>query len=129
MDMIAWLEHWLATDDTKIIYVLILIAISNIIDFSMGWINAKFNPEVEFSSSVAILGIARKIILFILLVVFIPFALLLPDTLGIGALYVLYLGYLASEFISILNHLKMTNDNKSTEVFYDFIEKFFKGGK
>ncbi|PID15756.1 hypothetical protein CSV63_07490 [Sporosarcina sp. P34] len=128
--MIDWLNRFLETDNTKLIYLLALIMGANIIDFTLGWINAKFNKQVDFSSSRAIFGIARKMLLLILCVYFIPVALLVPEPIGISALYVLYAGYLLSEINSILNHLKLTDDDKSTDVFIDFINTVFKkGGK
>lgn len=126
MGMIEWLTSFLDTDNTKLIYLLSLIGVANIIDFSMGWVNAKFNENVAFSSSKAIFGIARKMFLLILCVYFIPVALLVPEPIGISALYVLYIGYLLSEINSILNHLKLTDDDKSTDMFAGFISNLFK---
>lgn len=126
MDMINWLNEWLQKDDTKIIYLLILILVANVIDFMLGWINAKFNSNVAFSSSRAIFGIARKMAMFMLCVFFIPVSLLIPPPIGIGALYVLFIGYLLSEINSILSHLKMGNDDKTTDLFSDFIKKIFR---
>jgi toxin secretion/phage lysis holin len=127
--MIQWLGNWLSTDNTKLIYILSLILIANMIDFLIGWVNAKFNKSVPFSSSKAIYGIARKIVLFILLIFFIPVALLVPEPIGISALYVLYIGYLLSELNSILSHLKISEDDKSTDRFIDFVNVIFKGGR
>jgi toxin secretion/phage lysis holin len=73
LDMFHYMQRWLENDNTKVIYVLVLILISNMIDFVAGWINAKFNPNVPFSSSKAIFGIARKMIMFILCVLFVPY--------------------------------------------------------
>lgn len=129
MAMIEWLNHWLSTDNTKLIYVISLILIANVLDFTIGWVNAKFNGEVAFSSSKAIYGIARKMFVFILLIFFIPFSLLVPEPIGISALYVLYFGYLASEVTSILNHLKIGDDDKSNDMFLEFINRVLKGGK
>lgn len=131
MDMINWLSSFLESDNTKLIYLLTLIAGANIIDLSLGWINAKFNKKVDFSSSRAIFGIARKMFLLILCVYFIPVALLVPEPIGIGALYVLYGFYLFSELNSILNHLKLTDDDKTTDMFADFVKRIFnaKGDK
>lgn len=126
MGMIEWLTRFLESDNTKLIYLLALIGVANIIDFTMGWINAKFNKNVAFSSSKAIFGIARKMLLLILCVYFIPVALLVPEPIGISALYVLYIGYLLSEINSILNHLKLADDDKSTDMFADFIGNLFK---
>lgn len=128
IEMFSYLKQWLADDDSKVLYILSLILIANIIDFILGFINAKFNENVQFKSSKAIYGIARKMTLFILCVYFIPVALLIPEPLDIGALYVLYLGYLVSEINSILSHLRISSDGKSdqTEFFIDFIQKLLK---
>lgn len=125
MDMIEWLESFLQNDNTKLIYILVLIMIANILDFVLGWGIARLNPEIQFSSSRAVYGIARKIILFILLILFIPFSLLLPNNLGIGSLYVLYMGYLGTELFSVLKHLGINIDSKDG-FFYDFLDKAFK---
>jgi len=129
--MIEWLSRFLETDNTKLIYILSLIMGANVIDFTVGWVNAKLNPKVDFSSSKAIFGIARKLLLFVLLVYSIPVALLMPEPLGISALYVLYLGYLASEINSVLHHFKLVDDDKSTDLFIDFFKNIFdkKGDK
>lgn len=125
MSMINWLNYWLQNDSTKIIYLLSLILIANLIDFTIGWVNAKFNSDVTFSSSIAIYGIVRKMVVFIVCVFFIPVSLLIPAPIGIGALYVLFTGYLLSELNSILSHLKLTKDDKTTELFADFLSKIF----
>jgi toxin secretion/phage lysis holin len=125
MDMFHYLQKWLDNDNTKVIYFLVLILIANMIDFSIGWINAKFNSSVAFSSSKAIYGIARKMIMFILCVFFVPISLLVPYPVGIASLYVLFTGYLLSEINSILSHLKLSEDDKSTDKFSDFIKKLF----
>lgn len=126
--MIDWLSKWLMTDDTKLIYLLTMILCANVIDFTIGWVNAKFNKNVAFSSGTAIYGILRKIIMFMLLVFFIPVALLVPTPVGISALYVLFSGYLLSEITSILGHLKISEDDKDTDKFIDFINTIFKNG-
>jgi toxin secretion/phage lysis holin len=123
--MFNYMQRWLENDNTKVIYFLVLILIANMIDFLLGWINAKFNNKVSFSSSRAIYGIARKMVMFILCVFFIPVSLLVPYPVGIGALYVLFTGYLLSEINSILSHLKLSDDDKSVDHFSDFIKKLF----
>lgn len=125
MDILKWLANWLENDNTKVFYLLALILMANILDFILGWVNAKFNQEVTFSSSKAILGITRKLLIFIVLVYFIPVSMLAPEPIGITAIYVLFFGYLASELNSILSHLNLTNDHKRNEVFADFISKIF----
>lgn len=125
MDMINFLQKYLHDDSTKIIYILSLILGANIIDFTVGWINAKFNEKVQFSSTKATFGIARKLMLFVLLVYTIPVALLVPEPLGISALYVLYSGYLFSEINSILNHFKLAEDDKTVDPFINFFKRIF----
>lgn len=124
MGLIDWLEIYLQNDDTKLIYILALILIANILDFLMGWLKAKILPEQKFSSARATFGIARKIILFILLVLFIPFSLLLPDIIGLSALYVLYMGYLVTELFSILGHLNIETDHQ-IGLFYKYLNKYY----
>lgn len=126
--MIEYLQRFLESDSTKLIYILALILSANMIDFTIGWLNAKFNPKVKFSSAKAIFGIARKLILFIVLVYAIPVALLMPEPLGVSALYVLYGGYLFSEINSILNHFKLTDDDKSMDPFIDFFKGLLRRG-
>ena len=125
MQMIEWLSRFLETDNTKLIYILALIMGANMIDFTVGWINAKLNPKIKFSSAKAIYGIARKLLLFILLVYSIPVALLMPEPLGISALYVLYIGYLVSEINSVLNHFKLADDDKTMDPFINFFKSIF----
>ena len=125
MQMIEFLRCYLESDNTKLIYFLALILGASIMDFVVGWVNAKFNPKVKFSSSKAIIGISRKLLLFALLVYSIPVALLMPKPLGISALYVMYTGYLASEINSILHHFKLADDDKIVDPFIDFFKSFF----
>lgn len=126
MDMFHYMQRWLENDNTKVIYLLVLILIANMIDFIAGWINAKFNPKVPFSSSKAIYGIARKMLMFILCVFFVPISLLVPYPVGIASLYVFLIGYLISELNSILSHLRLSEDDKSVDHFSDFIKRLFK---
>ena len=125
MDMFHYMQKWLDNDNTKVIYFLVLILIANMIDFLLGWINAKFNKNVSFSSSRAIYGIARKMVMFILCVFFVPVSMLVPYPVGIASLYVLFTGYLLSEINSILSHLKISDDDKSVDKFTEFVRKIF----
>lgn len=127
--MINWLNVWLTEDNTKLLYLLTLILIANILDFVFGVINAKFNKNVPFSSKKAKNGLFVKIGYFILLVYVIPVALLLPEGIGVSALYVLYVGYLVIELNSLFAHFRLTEDDKRNELFIDFINRIFaKGG-
>lgn len=127
--MINWLSVWLSEDNTKLLYLLTLILIANILDFIFGVINAKFNENVPFSSKKAKNGLFVKIGYFILLVYVIPVALLLPEGIGVAALYALYIGYLVIELNSLFAHFRLTEDDKRNELFIDFINRIFaKGG-
>lgn len=128
-EWVEMLNKLLSEDETKIIYVLTLILIANVFDFTLGWTNAKFNVGVTFSTSKAIMGLTRKIALFMLLIFFVPVALLVPYPIGISALYVLYLGYLVSEINSILNHLSLADDDKDINNFKNFIVSIFERDK
>lgn len=125
--MISWLQNWLLLDDTKIIYLLSLIFIASTFDLVVGWVNARFNPDVVFSSTKSGLGVAKKIIIFMLLVYFVPVAMLVPDPIGLSALYVLYTAYLLGEINSIFSHLGLTKDDKQGKLFIDFIQKLTNG--
>ena len=118
------LKNYLENDNTKILYILTLVLIATVLDFLLGIINAKFNENISFRSTKAIMGILRKIVSFILLIYFIPVSLLVPDPVGVSSVYVLLFGYLFSEINSILSHLKLSNDGKD-EVFADFIKTIF----
>ena len=125
MDVLQYLQSYLENDNTKMLYLLALILCANIIDFLLGYVNAKMNPKVDFKSGKAIFGILRKVLAFIVLVYFIPVSLLAPEPIGITAIYVLLGGYLLSELNSILSHLKMTEDGKEN-VFAEFVNTIFK---
>src|SRR5690606_22800158 len=99
------------------------------IDFTFGWINARFNKNVIFKSGVALYGIIKKVMYFIVLVFFIPVSVIVPEQVGVPALTILYLGYLLSEVNSILSHLELTEDGKKGELFRSFVSRLVKRGE
>lgn len=122
--MIEFLRDLIGTQDTKILFVLGLIAIAMIIDFLTGTVAAKINNNIVFESQKGINGILRKICSMIVMIFFIPVSILLPDGIGIGLVYVLYLGYLVMELKSILENLKkMGLDTSLFSKFVDEVEK------
>lgn len=124
--MVEWVTALVERD--KVTFILTLILIANILDFLFGWVNARLNDEVKFSSTKAIHGIARKMLLFTLAVFFVPVSVIAPQPIGEGALWVFLVGYLLSEINSILTHLKLTDDDKAVHsVFGDFIGKILNG--
>ena len=127
--MIAWLKSLTATDDRYLIALLAIILVVSTVDFTFGWINARFNSQVQFESNIALYGIIKKMMYFIVLVLFMFVALMfVPVTIALPALYALYIGYLASEINSVLSHLNLTNDGKKGELFSAFVSRLFKGG-
>ena len=122
MDMFDLLKSCIATQDGKILFVLGLIAIAMTIDFFSGTIAAKINKEIRFESGKGINGILRKLTSLMVMVFFIPVAVLLPNDTGVMLLYTLYLGYLTFEITSILENLeKMGLDVK---IFRKFTNNF-----
>lgn len=129
MDMIAWMQNLTATDDRYLLALLAGILIASTLDFTFGWINARFNSNVQFESNIALYGIMKKMMYFIVAVffMFITF-LLVPEKVALPALYALYIGYLMSEVNSVLSHLNLSKDGKKGEMFASFVSRVFKGG-
>lgn len=122
--MIEFLRELIGTQDTKILFVLGLIAIAMIIDFLTGTVAAKINNNIVFESQKGINGILRKICSMIVMIFFIPVSILLPEGIGIGLVYVLYVGYLVMELKSILENLKkMGLDTSLFNTFVNEVEK------
>src|SRR5690625_3339961 len=113
------------------LYLTVLLSITlvtNIIDFIFGWLNAKFNKNVTFKSGVALYGIIKKMMYFIVLILFSVIALaIIPHEIAIPSITALYIGYLLSEINSILSHLELTEDGKRNEPFITFIKTILKG--
>lgn len=129
MDMIALLQTLTQIEGIPLLIALLtIIIIASTTDFSFGWINARFNKNVKFESGRALYGIIKKMMYFIVLVLFMVIAfLLLPETVAIPAVITLFVGYLISEINSILSHLELTEDGKKGELFRTFISRILKG--
>lgn len=122
--MISFLKDLTHTDDQYIVALLATILTASTLDFTFGWVNARFNINVEFESGLALYGIIKKMMYFITLVFFMVIAFLIaPEQVAIAAVYTLFIGYLISEANSILSHLGFTEDGKKGELFRDFIER------
>jgi toxin secretion/phage lysis holin len=120
--MIEFLRELTGTQDAKIFFILGLIAVAMIIDFLTGTVSAKINQNIV--SQKGINGILRKICSMIVMIFFIPVSILIPEGIGIGLVYVLYLGYLMMEIKSILENLKkMGLDVSLFKNFVDEVEK------
>lgn len=125
--MIEFLRELIGTQDTKILFVLGLIAAAMIIDFLTGTVAAKINKDIIFESQKGINGILRKICSMIVMIFFIPVSILLPEGIGVGLVYVLYLGYLVLEIKSILENLKKMGID--TSLFNNFVSEVEKNKK
>jgi hypothetical protein len=125
--MIEFLRELMITQDTKILFVLGLIAVAMIIDFLTGTVSAKINKDIIFESQKGINGILRKICSMLVMIFFIPVSILIPEGIGVGLIYVLYLGYLIMEIKSILENLKKMGLDIS--IFKDFVDEVEKNKK
>ena len=126
LKMITWLQQLLENDDTKVMYFLTIILAFSMIDLLIGWVNAKFNKNVSFSSSVALFGVIKKMTYFIVLCLFVPVSLFIPNPVGMLALYSLYSVYLYTEITSVLSHFNLAEDDKKNKLFIDFINSLIK---
>ena len=131
MDMVSWLQSLTQIEGMYLIIALLTIILAaSTIDFSFGWINARFNKNVKFESGIALYGIIKKMMYFIVLVLFMIIAfLLVPEKIAIPAVLALFIGYLASEINSILSHLELTQDGKKGELFRTFISRILNEDK
>ena len=128
MNFVVMFEELKEDIDLYLIVLLSITLITNIVDFSFGWINARFNKNVNFKSSVALYGIIKKMMYFIVLILFSVIALaIIPHEIAIPSITALYIGYLLSEVNSILSHLELTSDGKKGELFRTFIKKIWEG--
>lgn len=128
MEMINFLQGLTENKDYYIIALLTIILIASTIDFLFGWINARFNKNVQFESGKALYGIIKKMMYFVALALFMVIAfLIVPVSIGYAAVTTLFIGYLISEGNSILSHLELTEDGKKGELFRSFIERILKG--
>ena len=89
MTMIDWLRHIIETQDGKILYILSIISILMIIDFTTGTWAAYRNPDIKFESKKGIDGILRKVASLVMLILAIPLMVLVPMDTGIIALQAL----------------------------------------
>ncbi|HIY58118.1 MAG TPA: phage holin family protein [Candidatus Tetragenococcus pullicola] len=112
-------EVFLLIKEQKILFLLSLLSIAMVIDFLSGLIAAKITNTI--TSKIGINGILRKVASIMLLVFFIPVAMIIPNHSGLALVYILYLGYLLMEIQSILeNYQKMGID---IHIFNSFLEK------
>lgn len=121
MNFLDILRHFIETEDGKILFVLAAISVAMIIDFITGTIAAYVNPQIEFVSKAGINGILRKLASMLLLLIFIPVSVLIPNGAGVGLVYTLYLGYLAMEIKSIVENVG--KNGTDTSLFQHIVKK------
>lgn len=111
--------------EQNILYLLSVLSIAMVIDFVSGVLAAKMHQEIL--SKKGINGIIRKVASMILLVFFLPVALIIPGKTGIVLLSVLYIGYLLMEIQSILeNYQKMGISITLFQTFLEHLYEFLK---
>ena len=121
--MILFFEGLKETNDTYLYYLLTILLIGDTIDFTFGWINARFNKDVVFQSNIALQGIIKKTMGFIGMAFMLPVAFAFLDTtIAYTSLTILYLGHIASTLNSIGSHLGWTKDGKNGSLFIDFMK-------
>lgn len=109
--MFEFLRHMIETEDGMVLFLLGLITILEIVDFATGSFAAVINPNIEYKSKVGIIGLFRKVLGIILLLVLIPISVLLPEQTGVAFLYTTYMGYLVLTLKSLVeNHAKAKGD-------------------
>lgn len=120
--MFSYLRQFIEHDESKVVYVLSMIAVAMILDFGSGLFCSIIKPEIDFKSKIGINGILRKVASMALLIFFIPLSVLIPGGTGHALLYVLYIGYLMMEIYSIIENYKKMGLNVS--LFEAFLDKF-----
>lgn len=121
---LTWSQYLRAMTDTQdemILFVLTLILGAMGIDFILGTIAARINPNIQFRSKEGINGILRKLVSIIILAYCIPLSALLPEGVGFGTLQLLYMGYLFFELKSIVENLEKLGIDAA--LFKVFLEK------
>lgn len=107
-------------------YMGIIIIIASTLDFIFGWTNARFNKKVPFKSHIALYGIFKKMMYFLVITLFSFVAfLLLPFGVALSVVTTLSVGYIVTEFNSILSHLDLTDDGKKGDLFITMMKRVF----
>lgn len=122
------LKNCSESEETLLMGVYYLIIFASVFDWLLGWVNARFNDSVEFKSHVALYGIVKKMMYFIVLVLFMSTAyILLDEKIAFTSVFILNVGFLISEISSITAHLGKGTDGKKHDLFIDFIKKLQQG--
>jgi len=125
MTVFEFLKSCVQTQESKVLFILMIIAVAMIIDFITGTIAAYVNPEIQFKSKAGINGILRKIASMLLLIVFLPVSVLIPGNAGMALVYTLYFGYLLMEVKSIIENVG--KNGTDTSMFTNLMNKISNG--
>lgn len=124
-DIVDYLQNFIESEVGKLYYIIFLYIILSIFDFIIGMYRAKIDSDTEFTSFKLKSGIAYKMFLIILIILFLFVAVLFKDV-GIPAYFVLITGLIFSELYSIIGHLNINKDSKAGKFIIEFLEKLFK---
>lgn len=104
------LSTWMNEPQYLLIVLIMVYVVAATVDFLVGTVNAAYTRGVQFSSRVSQLGIMRKIVTLMVMILIIPLALMLPLDVAIYSLTILYVGIAGSEVYSILGHIGIVKD-------------------
>lgn len=121
LGLLVKLEEFAKSENSKVLYVLTVIAVAMIVDFVLGYLGAWLRKEA--TSKKGIDGILRKVASIIMLMFAIPLAPIIPGGAGVAALYVLYIGYLMMELTSIVENYRRLGGNANIFAKYLGMEK------
>lgn len=132
--MINYLEvlsHWMEKPHYMLIVLIVIYFIAATIDMIVGTINAVYTEDIQFSSRTMQLGIVRKLVTLLLMILIVPIALLLPFDIGVYSLGTMYVGIAVSEVYSIAGHAGIVKDgdkhkNLVGTLFTNFIDSIYK---
>lgn len=125
------LSAWMNQPHLLLVILILMYFISGTIDFLIGSVNAAYTANVKFSSKTAQLGIIRKLVTLMVMILVVPLALILPMDFGVYSLSILYIGIVIAEIYSILAHIGIVKDDDKHKnligtLFVAFLEKILK---
>lgn len=133
--MVNYLEvmsKWMEQPHYMLIVLITVYFVAATIDMIAGTINAVYTEKVQFSSRTMQLGIVRKLITLLLMILIVPLALMLPYDIGVWSLGTMYVAVAVSEVYSIAGHAGIVKDgdkhkNLIGTIFSNFIDSIYKG--
>jgi toxin secretion/phage lysis holin len=125
------LKQWMDQPHYLLIVLIMVYIVAGTVDFLAGTFNAAYSKDVQFSSRTAQLGIVRKLVTLIIMILIIPLALILPYDVAIYSLSFMYVGIVSSEIYSIAGHVGIVKDgdkhkNLLGTLLNNFIDSIYK---